>query len=69
MKKQEQEEEKLPEEQNSKDVAQTQHLEKQEVILLSLVKFLEGMTSENFDSSAALLCQWAVLPSAFYIPF
>ena len=38
MKRQEQEQKKLPEEQKVKDIAQTQHLENKEVILLSLVK-------------------------------
>jgi len=27
------------------------------------------MTSENFDSSTDMLFQWALLPSAFFIPF
>lgn len=68
MKRQEQEQKKLPEEQKAKDIAKTQHLENKEVILLSLVKFPWGMTSENFDSSTDMLLQWAVLPPAFSIP-
>ena len=40
MKRQEQEQKKLPEEQKATDIAHTQHLENKEVILLSLVKLL-----------------------------
>lgn len=55
MKRQEQEQKKLPEEQKAKDVAQTQHPEKKEVTLLPLVKFLQEITLENFDSSTGVL--------------
>lgn len=54
-KRQEQEQKKLPEEQKAKDVAQTQQPEKKEVTLLPLVKFLQEITSENFDSSTGVL--------------
>lgn len=55
MKRQEQEQKKLPEEQKAKDVAQTQQPEKKEVTLLPLVKFLQEITLENFDSSTGVL--------------